>query len=363
MENLVSLIGQQVTPGVIDALSGAIGASPSQTQTATQAAIPALVAGMAKQGSSVTGAQQLLGMLSQVDGSGDLLGNLTGALGGPAAGENLTSTGTNFVTSLFGNDVDKIVNTVAGFAGIRNEAVLTLLRTLAPIALAALGKVVSSSRLDASGLSNLLAGQKDFIAASAPKGLTDVLGIGSFSSVEPPKVGLQTPQVSVESPKVSSPVRPAEPAPPPPQSRSMNWLWWLLGALVLLALLWYFFLRPAPTPTNQLPAEAQAPVCAAVRNLETTIAGLPPVTADTTLDQVAAARDQVRTAYDGVVAALAAARPQEAQALADAVAAYESAVNGVTGTTTLGEASQQVAAAQAEVATAQANLLQGLNCQ
>jgi hypothetical protein len=350
MENLVELIGKQITPEVLNALGGASGTNATQAQSALTAAIPAIVGGLAKQGASPAGAQKILDLLGQQKGGADLLSNFTSLLGNATTSQNLTQAGGNILNGLFAGDTDKVINAVAATAGIKNEAATSLMKSVAPMGLAVLGKVISGGKLDASGLSNLLAGQADFVKAAAPKQLTDALGVSNFTSAP-----ATTRAAAVPPPPVQ--------APPPAPKRSMNWLWWLLGLLALLAILGFLFFRPQPQTANQLPAEVQAPVCAAIKNLEQTIAALPNVTAETTVNDLQASRDQVKTAFDGVVSALQSVRPEETKALQAAYATYDSAVSGITGTDTVGAAAEGVLTARKAVADAQANLLRGFSCQ
>ena len=342
MQNLVEMIGKQLTPELVNSLSSMTGGTTAETQNALKSVVPALVGGLAKQGSSAGGAQQMLDLLGKQTGGADLLGNLAGVLGDPAASQKMLSTGGDLVNGIFGKNTDGIVNAIASAAGIKGEAASSLLKMVAPIGAGVLAKVIKDGGLNASGLSNLLGGQADFVKAAAPKGLTDALGIS-------------TTPVPPAPPKAPTPL-------PAPQKRSLNWLWLVIGALALLALLWFLFLRPKPQTVDVLPASVQAPICAALGDLEKTVAGLPAVTADTTVDELKAGQGQVKAAFDNVVNALGQVRPDETKALQAAFKTYDDAVTGITGSSTVGDAFSGVTTARKGVADAQAKLLAGLNC-
>jgi hypothetical protein len=81
--NIVDLISSQLSGDVLGKLGGLIGANESQTRTATNAAVPALLNVFAKLASSNSGADQLAKAMGGLDLG--MLGNLAGALGGSQA--------------------------------------------------------------------------------------------------------------------------------------------------------------------------------------------------------------------------------------------------------------------------------------
>ena len=141
----------------------------------------------------------------------------------------------------------------------------------------------------------------------------------------------------------------------------MKWLWWLLGIAALLALLWFLFLRPKPVTIQALPANLQAPVCTAITGLDQTVKGLPTIDANTTVVDLQAGRDKVKTAFDGVVNVLATARPAEAKTIQTAYNTYSDLVSGITGST-VGASAQKVTSARQALVDAEGKLLQGYNC-
>ena len=102
MQNLVEMIGKQITPELVNSLSSMTGGTAAETQNALKSVVPALVGGLAKQGSSAGGAQQMLDLLGKQTGGADLLGNLAGVLGDPAASQKMLSTGGDLVNGIFG---------------------------------------------------------------------------------------------------------------------------------------------------------------------------------------------------------------------------------------------------------------------
>jgi len=237
MDNLIELIGEQFSPDVVSALSGLSGATPTQTQSALGAAIPGLVGALANQGSTPSGAQQIMDLVGSQAGGENLLGNVMSMLGGGSASESLLSSGTGILGSLMAGNTDKIVDVIASVAGIENKTAKSLLRAVAPMAIAFLGKMVKDRNMDSRSLSNLLAGQTDFVKAAAPQGLIDAMGFTA-------------PSVSTPAPRVAPP-----PPPPPAPATTQNWLWWAIAIVIVLILLWFFFLRGEPEAVQGFSAE------------------------------------------------------------------------------------------------------------
>jgi len=175
--NIVDLISSQLSSGdVLGKLGGLIGANESQTRTATNAAVPALLNVFAKMASSNSGADQLAKAMGGLDLS--TLGNLAGMLGGSQA-SGLGSLGGNLLGSLLGggSNLTSLVGVIAQFAGMQPGIMKTLLTYLAPIVLGTIAKQFSG-KPDAASVSRLFSEQSANIRGSLPKGLS----LGDFAS-------------------------------------------------------------------------------------------------------------------------------------------------------------------------------------
>ena len=86
----------------------------------------------------------------------------------------------------------------------------------APLVMGLLGNRVRKARLDPTGLSDLLAGQRDRILNAAPAGVSSALGIGDIPRFYPQQMVMD----------------------PPRESSGSRWLWPALAALALIAVLW-----------------------------------------------------------------------------------------------------------------------------
>jgi hypothetical protein len=221
MMNITDLISSQLmTPEVLGKLGGLIGASESQTRSATSAAVPALLSAFGKTASTNSGADQLAKAMGGLDLG--MLGNIAGLLGGSQA-QGLGNVGGNLLTSLLGggNMLSSLVGTLASFAGVQPGIMKTLLTYLAPMVLGMVAKQFTG-RPDAAGVARLFSEQAGNIQRAVPKGLS-LADLGSVSG------------------------RPSEPArhgghshEPQPSGGLPGWLLPLL-ALGALGLGWYLW--------------------------------------------------------------------------------------------------------------------------
>ena len=175
--NLVEMItGQLSNEAVLGSLGSLIGADSRQTKSATAAAVPALLGGLAKLASSDNGAGQIASALGGLDMG--MLGNLAGLFGGSNASK-AADMGGSLLGSLFGNaGTSMLVNALASFLGMKPGMTKTLLTYLAPVVLGQLAGTFKGGKIDARGVQSLLSSQASNITGALPKGLS----LGDFVS-------------------------------------------------------------------------------------------------------------------------------------------------------------------------------------
>ena len=224
--NLVDLVTSQLTGDVLGKLAGLTGTNEAQTRSATNAAVPALLTAFAKLASTNSGAGTLATSLGGLDLK--TLGNLAGLLGGGQA-SGLGSIGGSLLTSLLGNNLGGLVNTIASFAGMQPGVMKTLLTYLAPIVLGAIANSFKGAKPDAAGLMRLFSEQQSNIKAALPRGLS----LADFDTTS------ASPRRAEETRGVHRHDEPASAFP--------SWLPLLL--LPLLGLVgWALWPKPAPAP-------------------------------------------------------------------------------------------------------------------
>lgn len=193
---ITKMLLSQLGGGQLEEMAGAIGADSGTTQRAVEAALPALVAGLAKNASSPSGAASLASALesdhdgSVLDNVGSLLGSLTGGgsksgmggLLGAAAGmlggggSSRATNGAGILKHVFGAKESGVAKAIGQSSGLDMGQASKLLMMLAPLVMGALGKMKKDGGLDAGAIAGMLAGEKEELASSAG-GLEGLLGM------------------------------------------------------------------------------------------------------------------------------------------------------------------------------------------
>ena len=163
MTDILATVMNQLGPNAVQQLSQQIGAPPQQTQSAIQAALPALVTALANNARSADGAQALDGAL-QRDHDGSVLDNVVGFLGNGAA----ASVGAGILGHVLGQRQAPVAQGLGGATGLNSNQSSQLLAMLAPLVLGALGRARQSEGLDAGGLASVLAGQRQQAQQTSP---------------------------------------------------------------------------------------------------------------------------------------------------------------------------------------------------
>ncbi|QQS19357.1 DUF937 domain-containing protein [Candidatus Saccharibacteria bacterium] len=153
--DIKQLILDQLSGAAADKLGSRNGLDSSQTNSAVDSALTAILSGLQQEAGNGKTAEKLDDALSK-DHNGSILNDLVGAVGSDATKVD----GTKILEHIFGDKSDKITDTVAKNAGVSSSAAGDILGTLAPIVLGQLGKQKQSEGLDVGGLVSILLGQK-----------------------------------------------------------------------------------------------------------------------------------------------------------------------------------------------------------
>jgi hypothetical protein len=172
--NLVSSVMQFLTPDLVAKIARTLGIDPDVAQKAVSAAVPAILASFAGLAAKPAGAQKLSDTLEQQ--RPNMLSQLTSAIGGPDQ-KAIADTGSSLLSTLLGgNGLNGLVSALSGFSGVNQSTGKSVLGLIAPMVLGTPGQQQASAGLDANGIANLLASQKDQITAAMPSGLANILG-------------------------------------------------------------------------------------------------------------------------------------------------------------------------------------------
>jgi outer membrane protein OmpA-like peptidoglycan-associated protein len=222
MDNLITAILDEVGGSNLVRLAGLLGVAGDKAPAAMQSGIATVLAGLAGNAAKPGGAASLLSMLGDKAYDGSVFGTLGSVLGSTDSTSALLRGGEALLPSIFGSDANRVIDTVGSYLGLKSGMGKTLLSVAAPLVLGQLGKLVRTRGLSASGLLDLLMGQRGFLAGLLPTGLGPVLGFAD----EPVRRAAATVQE-------------------PTSSGLKKWLPWI-GLLLLALLLYSFCLRSRP---------------------------------------------------------------------------------------------------------------------
>ncbi|NIF06750.1 OmpA family protein [Chryseobacterium sp. Tr-659] len=158
--NVIDLIKGQLGPALVSQAASQFGESESGISKAIGGLLPAVVGGLANNADH----PGVVDAITKAPSSG-ILGNL---LGGSSSNPIIT----NLLSSLFGDKIGGLVNSIASFSGISNTSAGSLLNLVTGATVGTVGKYAADNNLGASGISSLLNDQKGIISSLLPAGLS-----------------------------------------------------------------------------------------------------------------------------------------------------------------------------------------------
>jgi hypothetical protein len=169
----------QLGGGNLSALSQAVGTDEQTAQNTLGAALPMLLAGLARNTAQADGAESLNRALAK-DHDGSLLDDLGGYL---SRGD--TSPGDGILRHVFGERRGAVETGIAKSSGVNPAQAAKLLAMAAPMIMAILGKQRRTGQLDAGALGRMLTEQNQSVQKTAPQlgGLTRLLDADGDGSI------------------------------------------------------------------------------------------------------------------------------------------------------------------------------------
>jgi OmpA-OmpF porin, OOP family len=224
--NLVDLVRGYLTPDIVQKAASFVGESESATQKAMSGIVPTLIAAVANQTSTTSGAEKLSRMLDTGKYDGSALNNLGSLFGGGETTQKAITQGKDILSSLFGNKTEGLVDQITRWAGVRTGSASSLLALAVPLILNLLGRQRATIGQSPAALASLLGEQKSFLAGLLPTGIASFLGWSGYERARQP-----------------------EPAYVEPKRETPSWFMPLLilSGIVLVALAWLLS-RPSPVP-------------------------------------------------------------------------------------------------------------------
>ena len=102
---------------------------------------------------------------------------------------SMMSVGCRLIDKLFRHRSTSVTETIAKYSGMSTHCASSLLSLVAPLAMGVVGKEMICRGLNASGLRDMLLGQRDEFAAALPPGISQVIG-------SRPELGVRTTETS-----------------------------------------------------------------------------------------------------------------------------------------------------------------------
>lgn len=179
MPSVLDMLKGQIGGDALSQVSQRLGVNQSQIQQAIGAALPVLLAALARNAAKPEGATALHEALVN-DHDGSVLNNLTGVV----SRTDLTD-GNAILGHVLGDRRSAVETGVSKLSGLGGQQVTQLLAVLAPVVMGALGKMQRQQNLDPSGLATALAGERQGLDKVLPNlgglaGLLDADGDGQI---------------------------------------------------------------------------------------------------------------------------------------------------------------------------------------
>lgn len=224
--NIIDLIKGQLGSALVSQAASQLGESEAGISKAVSGLLPVIVGGLANNSDNPA----VLDSVSNASSQG-VLGNLLDT----ASNNSMVS---GLLSSIFGDKLSGIINTVATYAGISNNSSSSLLNLVTGATVGSVGKYAAENNLDKSGISSLLNDQKGIVSTLLPAGLSLAsLNIGDwakgykFDNDAIPNPPHDEPKVEVTRSVADGGTFPNNPTPSEGGS-----IWkWLLPLLLLIA--------------------------------------------------------------------------------------------------------------------------------
>lgn len=171
MPSIFDLISSSLDSGSVAKISDQLGQDANTTQKAINSALPMLLGALQKNARADNGSGLAHALNSKHDGS--ILEDLSGYLA-----KNDQRDGAGILKHVLGSNRDVAATTLQAASGVDKNQASSLLATLAPVVLGALGKTKRDSRLDDRDLTRVLDGETQSLEKRAPgmmSALTSIL--------------------------------------------------------------------------------------------------------------------------------------------------------------------------------------------
>ena len=161
MSTLMEIISAQLTESNLDLISSKLGTDRGKTRAAIGAALPSLIAALARNGSTPEGAAGLASAIDRDGHDGSVLDNLQQFIGEDQYQDRRSGPG--ILNHLLGGKQSQVAAGIGQATGLQADSSGKLMQMLAPMVLGALGKQKREQGLDASSLMGFFGQEKESV--------------------------------------------------------------------------------------------------------------------------------------------------------------------------------------------------------
>lgn len=162
MSGILDGVLGQLSGGSLQKVSSALGTDEATAGSAVNAALPLLVAALARNASSPEGANALANALDR-DHDGSALNDVPATIDNAQAGA-----GQKMLSHIFGGKQTNVAQSLGAATGLDSRRATQLMMMLAPMVLAYLGRAKREKGLDSGGLGSVLTRERESIGTRSP---------------------------------------------------------------------------------------------------------------------------------------------------------------------------------------------------
>lgn len=224
--DILGLIKDKLTDSVIEKVSNFLGEHPENIGSALNSSVPIVLGGIMRSASNDEETGKVMDVLKDGGHTGEILDDLPNLLGNFDKTQLLITIGSNIFNHFTGSKGNSIVEKLSVLTGIRKTSASSLVGLAAPLVLGALGKVVNKEGLGVSGLTRLLADQRESVFGALPPAIANQLNFKSTTSTVKPESEEKPKEINKDTKETKG---------------FLSWIPWILVGLVFLAGLAYFW--------------------------------------------------------------------------------------------------------------------------
>ncbi|MFM0549891.1 OmpA family protein [Paraburkholderia sediminicola] len=250
--NAIQLIQSAITDSVVRQLAGRFGLPPDATQKVLATTAPALVAGLMQKGATLDGARSLFATILSPEVNGHIAEQLPHLIGSTNGVSQLETAGRQLLERALDRRVDALSDEVAAQTGVPAHATHAMTGIVGATLLGVLKRHCLEGQGNAGQLPTLLGHQLPLITPFLNDRLMATLGLSGLGAFS----GNILAQLKAVSAHIDHPTPAAKPvadalsnihvpadAVVREERRSHGWLWWLLAAVAIAAVLALLFLK------------------------------------------------------------------------------------------------------------------------